>query len=64
MRHVIVRKAPLQSPNEREDLKNKSPQELIVMMWRLALDAWSFKERTNVEPRLQRHVVVLKNLKD
>jgi hypothetical protein len=60
MRHVIIRKAPLHSSNDREDLKNKSPQELIGMMWRLALDAWSFKERINVEPRLQRHVVVLK----
>lgn len=60
MRHVIVRKAPLHSSDSREDLKNKSPQELIGMMWRLALDAWSFKEQINAEPRLQRHVVVLK----
>lgn len=60
MRQVIVRKVPLHSSTNREDLKNKSPQELIGMMWRLALDAWSFKERINVEPRLQRHVVVLK----
>lgn len=30
-------------------------------MWQLALDAWSFKENLNAEPRLQRHVVVLRD---
>jgi hypothetical protein len=30
------------------------------MMWKLALSAWSFKENIDAEPRLQRHVVVLK----
>lgn len=60
MRQVIVRKMSLHNSEVSTDLRGKSPQELIGMMWQLALDAWSFKERINVEPRLQRHVVVLK----
>ncbi len=47
--------------DEDEDgLRGKSPDQLVGMMWQLALDAWSFKENLNAEPRLQRHVVVLK----
>ncbi|MBI5722732.1 MAG: hypothetical protein HZA50_02150 [Planctomycetes bacterium] len=33
------------------------------VVWRLTLDCWSFKEQINAEPRLQRHVVVLKKAK-
>jgi hypothetical protein len=60
MRSVLVRKASLHDSDGKDDLKNKSPEQLLDMMWQLALDAWSFKENLNAEPRLQRHVVVLK----
>lgn len=60
MRQIIVRKMSLHNSEVSMDLKGRSPQELIGMIWQLALDAWSFKERINVEPRLQRHVIVLK----
>lgn len=60
MRSVLVRKTSLRESDTSDDLKDKSPQELLGMMWQLTLDAWSFKERSNAEPRLQRHVIVLK----
>lgn len=60
MRSILVRKNSLHEAKDNGDLKDKSPQELIGMMWQLALDAWSFKENLNAEPRLQRHIVVLK----
>jgi hypothetical protein len=60
MRSILVRKSSLHELDDGNDLKDKSPQELLGMMWQLALDAWSFKENLNAEPRLQRHIVVLK----
>lgn len=60
MKDVVIRKVSLHAPDERDDLRDKSPEALIGMMWRLALDAWAFKENLDVEPRLQRHAVVLK----
>ena len=60
MRSVLVRKTTLRDSDSDGDLKDKSPQQLIGMMWQLALNAWSFKENLNAEPRLQRHVIVLK----
>ncbi|MBO0722102.1 MAG: hypothetical protein J2P41_14860 [Blastocatellia bacterium] len=63
MKRVLVRKTGLHESNESDDLKGKSPQELIGMMWQLTLSAWSFKEKIDVEPRLQRNVVVLKRRK-
>ena len=60
MRNVLIRKVALHSPAGGGDLKGKSPEQLLGIMWRLTLDAWSFKESLNAEPRLQRHVVVLK----
>lgn len=30
----------------------------LAVMWQLTLDAWSFQEAFDVEPRLQRHVTV------
>jgi len=57
---VLVRKTTLHNSDNNGDLKDKSPQQLIGMMWQLALNAWAFKENLNAEPRLQRHVVVLK----
>ena len=60
MREIVIKKAMLHETQLRDDLQDKSPDELIGMMWQLALNAWSFKENVDVEPRLQRHVVVLK----
>lgn len=60
MQNMLIRKIPLHESNSTDDLKGKSPQELLGMMWQLALNAWSFKENLNAEPRLQRDVVVLK----
>ena len=60
---VLVRKTTLRDSDSNDDLKDKSPQQLIGMMWQLALNAWSFKENLNAEPRLQRHVIVLKRRK-
>ena len=60
MREIVIKKAKLHEAQLRDDLQDKSPDELIGMMWQLALNAWSFKENVDVEPRLQRHVVVLK----
>ena len=63
MREIVIKKAKLHDIQLRDDLQDKSPDELIGMMWQLALNAWSFKETVDVEPRLQRHVVVLKRRK-
>ena len=63
MREIVIKKAKLHDIQLRDDLQDKSPDELIGMMWQLALNAWSFKETVDVEPRLQRHVVVLKRSK-
>jgi hypothetical protein len=60
MRNILVRKGVLRTADGAADLKDTSPEELLGMMWQLALDAWSFKENLNAEPRLQRHLVVLK----
>lgn len=60
MRNILVRKSSSHHAGGDVDLKDKSPQQLIGMMWQLALDAWSFKENLNAEPRLQRNVIVLK----
>ncbi len=56
---ILVRKLSLHDP-EVNDLKGKTPGELMGMMWQLTLDAWAFKEKLDAESRLQRHVVVLK----
>jgi len=60
MRNILVRKISLHELDGSRDLKDKSPQQLLGMMWQLTLNAWSFKENLSAEPRLQRHVVVLK----
>lgn len=59
-RNIIVRKFSLRSEENDRSLRNLSAHDLIGMMWQLALDAWSFKENLHAEPRLQRHLVVLK----
>jgi hypothetical protein len=60
MRTVLVRKTTLHNSDSNDDLKDKSPQQLIGMMWQLALNTWTFKENLNAEPRLQRDVILLK----
>jgi hypothetical protein len=60
MEKTLVRKTTLRESNDSSDLQGKSPHQLIGMMWQLTLNAWSFKEKIDVEPRLQRHIVVLK----
>ena len=60
MRNILVRKSSLHNAGGEDDLKDKSPEQLLDMMWPLALNAWSFKENLNAEPRLQRNVIVLK----
>ena len=64
MGDLLVRKASLHDSHSDGDLKDKSPQQLLSMMWQLALDAWTFKEKLDAEPRLQRDVVVLKRRKN
>ncbi len=59
MRNIVVRKVSLRDADQVNDLSGLSPRQFIDMMWQLTLDAWSFKEKLGVEPRLQRHVVVL-----
>jgi hypothetical protein len=60
MKNIPVRKVRLHEPGDGADLRGKSPGELLGMVWGLTLNAWSFKENLNAEPRLQRDVVVLK----
>ncbi len=60
MRDMQVKKTTLEESDKRNDLKNKTAGELIEMVDQLTLDAWAFKEDLNVEPRLQRHIVVVK----
>jgi hypothetical protein len=50
MKKISIIKRPLHSADHDSDLRQKTPAELIGMMWQLALNAWSFKENLNVEP--------------
>lgn len=63
MRSILVKKVSLHNSDDDIDIKDKSPEQLVDMMWQLTLNAWSFKENLNAEPRLQRHIVVLKRRK-
>jgi hypothetical protein len=60
MKQIVIEKSKLHENKRKDDLKGRTPDELLGMMWQLALDAWSFKESLDAEPRLQRHLVVLK----
>ncbi|MGH9940981.1 MAG: hypothetical protein ACRD9R_01320 [Pyrinomonadaceae bacterium] len=59
MREVQVKKFELREADKADESAKLSPQQTLGMMWRLALDVWSFKEGLRAEPRLQRHVVVV-----
>ena len=39
MREIVIKKAKLHDSQLRDDLRDKSPDELIGMMWQLALNA-------------------------
>ena len=56
---VVIRTRTAAEPDHEEDLKGMSADQLLGMMWQLALNAWSFRMNFNAQPRLQRHVVVL-----
>lgn len=60
MRDLKVTKSRLGNSDRRDDLKGKTPVELLEMVDQLTRDAWAFKENLNAEPRLQRHIVVVK----
>lgn len=59
MNRKAIRISSISKADKDDDLNNLSPSDLIGMMWQLALNAWSFRMSINVEPRLQRDVVVL-----
>ena len=42
---------------EDDDLRSRSPSELVEMVWQLTLQAWGFKEGTLREPRMRRDLV-------
>ena len=56
---IDVRIRPLAEQGDEEDLRVASMAERIQMMWQLTADAWAFKEGSEVESRLPRHVVRL-----
>jgi hypothetical protein len=58
-RDIVIRKTSQREAETEDDLRGKTPNELLAMVWPLTLNVWAFKERLNDEPRLQRHVVVL-----
>jgi hypothetical protein len=47
-------------PSVKSFLAGSGLEQRIEMMWPLALEAWEFKGEPVREPRLPRHVVVLK----
>jgi hypothetical protein len=55
---VVIQTRTAAKPDHEEDLKGMSADQLLGMMWQLALNAWSFKTNLEQEPRLQRQVVV------
>ena len=59
-RPITITKKRLHDEGDDDDLRCATPEQLIGMMWQLALDAWAFKENPDVEPRLQRDVIVVK----
>ena len=44
MKSIPVRKTSLHAPGDGGTLKDKTPQQLLGMMWQLALNAWAFKD--------------------
>ena len=60
MREAVIKKKRLHDADDRDDMKDMTPAQLMGMVWRLTLDAWTFKENIDAEPRLQKHIVVLR----
>ncbi len=55
--HWVTRLRRLGDDDEDEYLSRLSPGERMQLVWRLTLQAWSFKEGLSGEPRLRRDVV-------
>ena len=55
--HYRVRKIRLEEEGSATDVEQLSPEERIMMVWTLTLQAWMFKEGRVDEPRLRRDVV-------
>jgi hypothetical protein len=53
----VTRLRRLGDDDEDEYLTRLSPGERMQLVWRLTLQAWSFKEGLSDEPRLRRDVV-------
>ena len=53
----VTRLRRLGDDEEDEYLTRLSPGERMQLVWRLTLQAWSFKEGLSDEPRLRRDVV-------
>ena len=51
------RRIRLEDEGLTSDVENLSPEERILMVWTLTLQAWMFKEGRLDEPRLRRDVV-------
>jgi hypothetical protein len=51
-----TRKRHLLEPAD-DDVSDLSPGERLELVWQLTLQAWAFKEKSEVEQRLRRDVV-------
>lgn len=67
-RRIQIRTLDEQRPND--DLRDRTPAELIQMVWPLTQSAWAFKraaendniDEQNAESRLQRHLISIRKL--
>jgi hypothetical protein len=50
----------LKDQGSENDLAGTTPAERISIVWPLTLEVWSFKEQTDAESRLARHIVHLR----
>ncbi len=50
----------LKDQGSENDLAGTTPAERISIVWPLTLEVWSFKEQTDAESRLPRHIVHLR----
>ncbi len=55
--HYRVRKIMLEDEGSVTDVEHLTPEERVMMVWTLTLQAWMFKEGRVDEPRLRRDVV-------
>jgi hypothetical protein len=52
MNRTVVTRKNLHDDDDDEILRTTTPEERLGMMWRFTLDAWSFKENIDAEPRI------------